>query len=168
MVWYHTSLCLVTSVFSYTKIFFTLRHHQLQVQGHVQQPNQTNHLNIARYKKAVSTTLWLQLTLVACYLPYGVVAALVTNGGLSSTPFLCAWTYTTTLVFVNSSLNPILYWWKLEEVRQQWRTQSGKCFAIVFRLKNYRPKRWNDKIVQELRTFSEGRVINTRHVFLKH
>ena len=35
-----TSLCLVISVFPYTKIFFTLRHHQNQVQGHVQQPNQ--------------------------------------------------------------------------------------------------------------------------------
>ena len=61
-------LCLIISIFSYTKIFFTLRHHQNQVQDHVQQPNQTNQLNIARYKKAVSTTIWLQLTLVACYL----------------------------------------------------------------------------------------------------
>ena len=48
-------LCLIISIFSYTKIFLTLRHHQNQVQDHVQQPNQTNELNIARYKKAVST-----------------------------------------------------------------------------------------------------------------
>jgi len=35
-------LCLIISIFSYTKIFHTL-HHQNQVrQGHVQQPNQTN------------------------------------------------------------------------------------------------------------------------------
>ena len=113
-----TSLCLVTSVFSYTKIFFTLRHHQNQLQGHVQQPNQANQLNIVRYKKAVSTGIWLQLTLVACYLPFGAVAVLVTNGGLSSTPYFCAWSYTTTLVYLNSSLNPVLYCWKLEEVRQ--------------------------------------------------
>ena len=33
------SLCLVISSFSYAKIFLTLRHHQNQVQGHVQQPN---------------------------------------------------------------------------------------------------------------------------------
>ena len=49
-VWYRIigiSLCLVTSIFSYTKIFLTLRHHQNQVQGHDQQPNQTNQLNIA-------------------------------------------------------------------------------------------------------------------------
>jgi len=59
--WYDiivVSLCLVTSVFSYTKIFFTLRHHQHQVQDHVQQPNQTNQLNIARYRKAVSSAIF--------------------------------------------------------------------------------------------------------------
>ena len=49
--WYDilcVSLCLVVSTFCYTKIFFTLRHHQHQVQDHIQQPNQTNLLNIAR------------------------------------------------------------------------------------------------------------------------
>jgi len=112
-----TSLCLVTSIFSYTKIFFTLRHHQNHVQDHVQQPNQTNQLNIARYKKAVSTAIWLQLTLAACYLPLGVMTALAISGGRSL--FLYnAWYYTVTLAYLNSSLNPILYCWKIGEVRQ--------------------------------------------------
>ena len=108
-----TSLCLVISTFSYTKIFFTLRRHRNQVQGHVPQPNQTNQLNIARYKKAVSTAIWLQLTLVACYLPDCVVAP---SGPSSTRP--CAWIYIGTLIFLNSSLNPILYCWKIKEVRQ--------------------------------------------------
>ena len=110
-------LCVVTSIFSYTKIFYTLRLHQNQVQGHVQQPNQTNQLNIARYKKAVSSAVRLQVTLVACYLPYSVVVALWTNIELSSSVYQ-AWIYALTLVYLNSSLNPILYCWKLEEVRQ--------------------------------------------------
>ena len=111
------SLSLVTSIFSYTKIFLNLRHHQNQVQDHVQQPNQTNQLNIARCKKAVFTAIWLQLTLVACYLPYFVVVALLTNGVLSSSVYQ-AWIYAHTLVYLNSSLNPILYCWKVEEIRQ--------------------------------------------------
>ena len=110
-------LCLIISISSYTKIFLTLRHHQNQVQDHVQQPNQTNQLNIARYKKAVSTAVWLQLTLVACYLPYGVATTLVTSGGRFSS-VTNAWNYAVTLVYFNSSLNPILYCWKIEEVRQ--------------------------------------------------
>ena len=107
------TLCLVISTFSYTKIFFTLRHQQNQVQDHVQQPNQTNQLNIARYKKALSTAIWLQLTLVACYPPYCVVKA-----GRPSPTTPGPGSYTQTLVFLNSSLNPILYCWKIEEVRQ--------------------------------------------------
>ena len=45
---------LVISAASYTKIFRALRHHQAQIQDHVQQqPNQPNALDIARYRKAV-------------------------------------------------------------------------------------------------------------------
>ena len=111
------SLCLLTSIFSYTKIFFTLRHHQHQVHNHVQQPNQTNQLNIARYRKAVASALWLQFMLVVCYLPYLILVTLVIHPEPSSSVAL-AWTYTATLVFLNSSLNPILYCWKIDEVRQ--------------------------------------------------
>ncbi|XP_078374515.1 melanocortin receptor 4-like [Oculina patagonica] len=108
------SLCLVTSIFSYTKIFLNLRHHQTQLQDQAQQPNE---LNIARYRKAVSSALWLQLTLVACYVPFDVVMSVLTNSELASY-FYLAWGYTLTLVFLNSSLNPILYFWKMDEVRQ--------------------------------------------------
>ena len=69
-------LRLVTSIFSYTKIFLTLRDLQTHVQNQPQQLNQTSPLNIARYKKAVSSAIWLQLTLVACYLPYCIAEAL--------------------------------------------------------------------------------------------
>ena len=111
------SPCLVSSTLCYMKIFFTLRHHQNQLQDHVQQQNQTNQLNIARYRKAVSTALWLQFTLVACYLPYQISAALIILTEPSSSVFL-AFNYTFTLVYLNSSINPILYCWKIEEVRQ--------------------------------------------------
>ena len=91
------SLCVVISSFSYTKIFLTLRRHQNEVQDHVQQPNQTNQLNIARYKKAVSSAIWLQLTLVACYIPFNIVTALMSYSGPSLS--LCyAWYYTVILV----------------------------------------------------------------------
>ena len=111
------SLSLVISTISYTKIFFTLCYQQIHVQDHVQQPNQTNQLQIARYRKAVSTALWLQFTLVACYLPYVIVVTLLVQTELSSSVSL-AISYTFTLVFLNSSLNPILYCWKIDEVRQ--------------------------------------------------
>ena len=120
--WYGSigiSLCLATSIVSYTKIFVTLRHHQTQVQDHgqQQQPSQTAPLNIARYKKAVSSALWVQIALVICYLPYAIVRSWINSRGLTSSSFR-ALAVTVTLVYLNSSLNPFLYCWKISEVRQ--------------------------------------------------
>ncbi|XP_078350020.1 adenosine receptor A3-like [Oculina patagonica] len=112
-------LCLVISITSYTKIFYTLRHIRNPIQN--EQQNQAIPLNIARYRKAVSSVLWVQLTLLACYLPFvidGIVGrVLSTQNELSSSAFLVK-VCTNTLVYLNSSLNPILYCWKIEEVRQ--------------------------------------------------
>ena len=119
MLWFQMTfvlLCLLTSTFSYTKIFVNLRNHQNQLQDQVQQPNQSNQLNIARYRKAVSTALLLQLTLVACYLPYVISLNLLIHAEPSLSVSV-AWNYTLTLLFLNSTLNPILYCWKIEEVR---------------------------------------------------
>ena len=124
-------LSLITSIFSYTKIYLNLRHQQNQIQGLVQQPNQTNQLNIARYKKAVSSAIWLQLTLVVCYLPCGVVMALATSGGRSSSVYK-AWYYAVSLVYLNSSLNPILYCWKIEEVRQAVKNTIRQVLCLCF------------------------------------
>ena len=68
------ALCLVTTTVAYTKIFFTLRHNQIHVQNNVAQgqPSQPIPLNIARYREAVYSALWVQGTLGICYLPYVV------------------------------------------------------------------------------------------------
>ena len=73
---------LVFSISSYTKIFLNLNHQQAQIQEHVQtgQPNGGSLLNIARYKKTVSSIAWIQLTLFVCYAPYFIVGIIVGYG----------------------------------------------------------------------------------------
>ena len=70
-------LCILTSIISYTKIYLRLRHHQLHLQENLQQQGQPPNrgeipLNIARYKKTVSSIACVQLTLLICYLPGSV------------------------------------------------------------------------------------------------
>ena len=113
-------ICLVTSIFSYTKIFINLRKLHIQVQvsdSQREESSQTQQRNMARYKKAVSSALWLQMMLVLCYLPHGVVTALSSHVGLTPSLALIR-QFTVTLVYLNSSSNPILYCWKIREVRQ--------------------------------------------------
>ena len=72
-IWYAsflTSLSLVLSTASFAKIFHALRHQQIHPQNqiHQGQSSDANLLNMARYRKAVSSALWVQLALVICYL----------------------------------------------------------------------------------------------------
>ena len=120
--WYQyigTALCLVTTIFAYTKIFFSLRHNQIHVQNYVAQGQQSQAipLNIARYKKAVCSAMWVQGTLVACYVPFGIVVALTPQRGMTLSVYLFR-QLSATLVYLNSSLNPLLYCLKIREVRR--------------------------------------------------
>lgn len=121
-------LCLVTSICSYTKINLKLRHHQAQVQVHQGQPNGGGTpLNITRYKKTVSSILWVQLALLVCYVPSCIVALLRINGKEYFSHM--TWLGAVTLIYMNSSLNPILYCWKIIEVRQGVNNAIRHCCA---------------------------------------
>ena len=111
--------CLVTTIFAYTKVFMSLRHNKIHGQNHVVQgqSSQANTLNKARYRKAVYSALWVQVTLVICYLPYCIAVVLTPQRGITLSNYL-ARGFTVTLVYLNSSLNPFLYCWKITEVRQ--------------------------------------------------
>ena len=114
-----TAFCLMISSASYTKIFRALSRHQTQIQDHAQQsPSQPNALNIARYRKAVHSALWVQLALFVCYLPYCIVVIFTAFSKISQTHLAVSGTLTLILVSFNSTLNPFLYCWKISEVRQ--------------------------------------------------
>ena len=123
----------IISTFSYTKIFFTLRHQQAQVQDHVQ-PEQSSRvrsvLNIARYKKTVYSVAWIQFAMLACYGPYIVMAFLWHFGNVGySTEVMIAGEVFYCLFFLNSSLNPVLYCWRIKDVRQQVKNTIRKCLC---------------------------------------
>ena len=110
---------LTASVFFYSTIYFKLRRHQLHVSPLTQrQPNGEVPLNIARYKNSVSSAIWVQVSLVTCYIPLSVVVMLVAYGQIPGRQSEIALYVSGTLVYLNSSLNPILYCWKIRPVRQ--------------------------------------------------
>ena len=111
-----------TSVSSYTKIFWELHRHERQVRGNIIQREQSSNsssapLNISQYRKGVSSVIWLQVAVAVCYLPHGIITALWTYSGQSSAIIVLR-QFTITLVYFNSSLNPLLYCWKISEMRQ--------------------------------------------------
>ena len=124
-------LCSVISTASYTSIFRTLRHHQAQVHDHVQkQQSQINVLNMARYRMAVNSALWVQLALVVCYVPQLIMLLVITNRKNISSHVIVIDAITNILTYFNSTLNPFLYCWKFREVRQAVKQtiQQTLCF----------------------------------------
>ena len=112
-------LCVIVSSCCYISVYQKLRLHQTQVQDnlHQGQPNGHEPLNIARYRKTVSSALWVLSSILVCYLPMTVlVVSMVISGATSSLPV--AWAFSRTLVFFNYTLNPILYCWKITEMRR--------------------------------------------------
>ena len=104
-----------TSVSSYTKIFWELHRHERQARG--SSSSSSAPLNISQYRKGVSSVIWLQVAVAVCYLPHGIITALWTYSGQSSAIIVLR-QFTITLVYFNSTLNPLLYCWKISEVRQ--------------------------------------------------
>ena len=111
-------IVIVTAVsiatFCYSTIYLKLRHQSRQVQD----PRQVaGKFNMDTYKKTVYSALWVHLTLVACNVPFVIVTTVKTIHGISP-PIFVAEAFAATLVYLNSSLNPILYCWKIKEVRE--------------------------------------------------
>ena len=98
----HTTISLTISMVSHAKIFRGLRSHSAQTQERVpQQPSQTNTLNIARYRKAVYSALWVQLALVVCYLSYGTLVIVLSLKKTNSSNFIFTWGIAPILVSFN-------------------------------------------------------------------
>ena len=124
---------LLVSVFSYAKIFKTLRCRQVQLHHNTQQgqrPNgRGNQLNTARYKKTVYSIAWVQLALLICYFPFTLMGFLWLLGKVHfSTEITILWESFVTLLYLNSFLNPAIYCWRIRDVRQEVKNMIHKIF----------------------------------------
>ena len=114
---------LAISTFCYSKIFFTLRSHQKKIGGSRNQESDERHdtssINVRQYRKSVSTALWINYTLIACYLPITLVLALRFFPSVPFSAVFVSGGAAPSLTYLNSLLNPILYFWRIKEVREE-------------------------------------------------
>ena len=110
-------ICLLICIASYIRIYCFIRRHQLQIhvqQQAVQSSDAGNNLNVTRLKRSAMNTFVFFIVLIICYLPLYV---LLTLYGLSIKDRQSEWEFAITGVFMNSSINPLLYCWRLRELR---------------------------------------------------
>ncbi len=108
----------VPTVFAYFKVFKIIREHRSQVQA-----NQ-NATGIEKYKKSISTILYiLAVFFILSYLPYVCcLLALSIAKKFGTKLSAAALNASTSVVYSSSFVNPLLYYWRINEIRDSVRS----------------------------------------------
>ena len=112
-------VCIIFTGLLYCKIYAVVRHHTNQIHAlQVQQVTQNGDMaNTARLRKTAVATFYVYILFSVCYLPIACAGLATMIHGKNA--FLShLWLFTSTLVFLNSSLNPLIYSWKMRHIRQ--------------------------------------------------
>ena len=110
-------ICLLICMASFIRIYCFIRRHQLEIlaqQQAVQSSDAGKNLNVPRLKRSAMDTFVFFIVLIICYLPLYILLSLY---GLSIKYEQSEWDFAVTAVFMNSSVNPLLYCWRLRELR---------------------------------------------------
>ena len=128
---------LVLSFLAYSKVFKYVKRHENQIKeqntGRLEF-GAVNHrlVRMKRYKKSTLTMLYIIGIFIICYIPLLCVRILYRTEGYTAN-VKTANLYTTTIVFLNSSLNPMVYCWRISDIRI---AVKEICFRQRFRRKN--------------------------------
>ena len=96
----------------YLKIYRIVQRHETQIRDQQQEVNNGNIFRLKRLQKSIVNTFLFFIFLICCYVPQISVLITVRFRNVFTVYFV-----TTTIVFLNSSLNPLLYCWRVGELR---------------------------------------------------
>ena len=113
------SFCYIITAAVYCKIYFTVQRHAKQMQAQQIQVAQNSQMESdARQRKSAVSTFYVYLVFLVCCLPdYCALAALLISGPNLGTASRGVLSYVLTMVYLNSSLNPVFYCWKMRHIR---------------------------------------------------
>ncbi len=109
-------LTFLVTALSTLKIFQIVRRHRRQI-SQQQQSVQLNTVNVLKCRKSAVTVLYVYGLFLIFYVPFLVTIFVETLTGYTLT-LKIAYDYVTTVVFINSFLNPLVYCWRIGEIRR--------------------------------------------------
>lgn len=107
------SACFLTSLFLWIRIHQVIKRHRAQIQDQAQMQEQ--HFNMVKFKKSAINCMFLMFAYLLCYLPLFISTVHLTINLDKSGFRLVFITYTTFVL--NSSLNPLVYCWRHQDIR---------------------------------------------------
>lgn len=114
-------VCLIVTSTAYVKVFRIVRSHQRQIQSNCfSRPSAQRTINIAKYRKSVHTVLYILAIFYVTYTPIGITFVLsVTLGSEHESLTGSLLDLSLMFVFLSSSLNPFLYLWRMNDIRNE-------------------------------------------------
>ena len=111
-----TVFCLISTTYFYVEIYLVVRRHAHQIQR-LQLAGNDDMTDATRQRKKYALgTFYAYLVFLVCYLPQ--ICTFVANISTGrSTLIKHLYMYTYTLLLLNSSLNPLIYCWKMRHIR---------------------------------------------------
>ena len=111
------TICLLVCLVCFIKIYRIVRRHQLQI--HVQQQavdnlTDTNNNHIRQSTRSAKSIFIYFLVMILCYTPLFFVHII---SAINISNSIILWTFPITAAFMNSSINPFLYCWRIPELR---------------------------------------------------
>ena len=120
----------------YAKLYSVVRHHKIQIQCQSLAPqiNGFERFRQRKLLKSTMTTLYVFFTFLVCYLPFSVAMAVNNIRALKQKQTIIAFEFTMTVMLFNSSLNPLMYCFRLREFR----VAVKKTYRSIFCLQRTR------------------------------
>ena len=109
-----TFALLLVNFATYLKIYLTVLRHQVQIASLELQRQGHQGNMFRRLRKSAVNTFLVFIVLVVCYTPRSLVSVLIEDAFSSATEVDIV---SITIVFLNSSLHPVLYCWRIRELR---------------------------------------------------
>ena len=109
----------ITSV-AYIKIYKIVRRHEREIHSQRRvsfEPNAQIELNMKKYQRSTFTMVIVFMLSFVCYVPYSIVMVAKLKYGFTAQVKVAIDLFST-VVCVNSSLNPLIYCWRMKEVKQ--------------------------------------------------
>ena len=117
--------CLLLALFFYLKTYINLRQHKLRMESS---------FSVFYYRKSTNSMFIVFCLFLSTYLPFVFALVVATAFGFSSFPQLFALDITSFLALLNSSLNPVVYCWRIKEIQREAKQlirNSHSCYSII-------------------------------------
>ena len=110
---------LLLTTMIYTRMYLVVRRHKNQIQNlRIQQVTHTEEISsFASLRKSAVGIFYINLVFWVCYVPFFIsMAAIRING--PSIALNRLFLFSLTLAYLNSSVNPVIYCWKMRNIRR--------------------------------------------------